>query len=99
MRAREALEKINRRPWIPWTGAWTDPSHDWIDQTNTPINRGCELYDPDDERVGDGNGHTAAEAMALAWVLAPLITGRSQEARRRGCFYLIKASRAVLLSH
>jgi len=47
-----------------------------LDRTRRHFDRlGCELYDPDAECVGDGNGHTAAEAMALAWVLDALITG------------------------
>jgi len=41
---------------------------DWIDPCETPINWGCVLYDPEGKRAGDGNAHTAAEAMALAWL-------------------------------
>jgi|SRR5215472_5870280 len=41
---------------------------DWIDPLNTPLNWLCELYDLEGKRVGDGNGHTAREAMAMAWL-------------------------------
>jgi hypothetical protein len=30
-----------------------------------PINWFCELYDPEGKRVGNSNGRTAGEAMAL----------------------------------
>jgi hypothetical protein len=43
---------------------------DWIDPTDVPLNWSCELYTPNGERAGDGNAHTAAEAMALAWLCA-----------------------------
>jgi hypothetical protein len=41
---------------------------DWIDPVAEPNCWLCELYTPDGERFGDGNGHTPAEAMALAWL-------------------------------
>lgn len=41
---------------------------DWVDPTDVPLNWACDLYDPDGKRVGDGNAHTAGEAMALAWL-------------------------------
>jgi hypothetical protein len=41
---------------------------DWIDPSETLMNWSCDLYDPAGERVGDGNGHTRQEAMALAWL-------------------------------
>jgi hypothetical protein len=40
----------------------------WIDPSEVPINWLCELYDPEGECVGNGNGHTAGEAMGLAWL-------------------------------
>ena len=43
---------------------------DWLDPSEEPISWSCVLYDPDGERVGDGDAHTAREAMALAWVHA-----------------------------
>ena len=120
--------KLTRHP------ADTRPSSaDWIEPADTSIDWGCELYDPDGERVGDGNGHPPPKRWRWPWVLDALIAGRSQppwrskltsrapstpqkpagcpddwgtyfagtsrEARRRGCFYLIKASRAMLFSH
>jgi hypothetical protein len=41
---------------------------DWIDPTVVPVRWHCDLYDADGQRVGDGDGHTATEAMALAWL-------------------------------
>ena len=41
---------------------------DWLDPSEEPISWSCVLYDPDGERVGDGDAHTAREAMAPAWV-------------------------------
>jgi hypothetical protein len=45
-----------------------------------PLSWLCELYDSAGQRISDGNGHTAAEAMALAWIAAwapdALIDGR-----------------------
>jgi hypothetical protein len=41
---------------------------DWIDPSEVPINWECILYDPEGERVGDGNAETPQLAMALAWV-------------------------------
>jgi hypothetical protein len=53
---------------------------DFIDPARTPMNWLCQLYDPGGALVGDGSGHTAAEAMAMAWVAAwvpdALIKGR-----------------------
>jgi hypothetical protein len=43
---------------------------DWLDPSEKPISWSCVLYDPDGECVGDGDAHTAREAMALAWVHA-----------------------------
>jgi hypothetical protein len=33
-----------------------------------PIYWDCQLYDANGTRMGDGCAHTAAEAMALAWL-------------------------------
>jgi hypothetical protein len=41
---------------------------DWIDPAIAPIHWGCQLYDPNGCWAGEGCGHTAAEAMALAWL-------------------------------
>jgi hypothetical protein len=41
---------------------------DWIDPLYEPISWFCELYDPDGRCVGNGNAHTAAQAMAMAWL-------------------------------
>ena len=43
---------------------------DWLDPSEEPISWSCILYDPEGERAGDGDAHTAREAMALAWVHA-----------------------------
>ena len=43
---------------------------DWLDPFEEPISWSCILYDPEGERAGDGDAHTAREAMALAWVHA-----------------------------
>ena len=32
---------------------------DWLDPSEEPISWSCVLYDPDGERVGDGDAHTA----------------------------------------
>ena len=40
----------------------------WIDPTDVPLNWFCELYDPEGQRAGNGNGLTSREAMALAWL-------------------------------
>lgn len=40
----------------------------WIDPCEVPLNWLCELYDPEGRRVGNGNGVTAPEAMAMAWL-------------------------------
>src|SRR3954451_24894059 len=40
----------------------------WIDPQKQPISWFCELTDPKGERWSDGCGHTAAEAMAMAWL-------------------------------
>ena len=32
---------------------------DWLDPSEEPISWSCILYDPDGERVGDGDAHTA----------------------------------------
>jgi hypothetical protein len=43
-------------------------ANDWIDPTFEPIYWYCQLYNVDGTRTGDGCAHTAAEAMALAWL-------------------------------
>ena len=43
---------------------------DWLDPSEEPISWSCVLYDPEGKRAGDGDAHTAREAMALAWVHA-----------------------------
>jgi hypothetical protein len=43
-------------------------ARDWIDPAIEPIYWDCQLYDANGSRAGDGCGHTAAEAMALAWL-------------------------------
>jgi hypothetical protein len=43
---------------------------DWLDPYEEPISWSCVLYDPEGERIGDGDAHSAREAMALAWVHA-----------------------------
>jgi hypothetical protein len=45
---------------------------DWLDPSEEPISWSCVLYDPEGKRAGDGDAHTAREAMALAWVHAPV---------------------------
>jgi hypothetical protein len=39
----------------------------WIDSSVAPVCWHCILYDDAGVRAGDGNGHTAGEAMAMAW--------------------------------
>jgi hypothetical protein len=55
---------------------------DWIDPATAPIHWDCQLYDSNDYWAGEGCGHTAAEAMALAWLHAwapdALIKGRAE---------------------
>ena len=41
---------------------------DWIDPASEAIYWDCQLYDANGIRMGDGCAHTAAEAMALAWL-------------------------------
>jgi hypothetical protein len=41
---------------------------DWIDPAVEPIYWDCQLYDSNGDWAGEGCGHTAAEAMALAWL-------------------------------
>jgi hypothetical protein len=58
---------------------------DWFDPLDVPLNWSCELHSPDGH-VYNGNAHTAAEAMALAWLhaWAPdalILTGTSRSAR------------------
>jgi hypothetical protein len=43
-------------------------SGDWIDPSAEPVNWLCELYAPDGSNAGNGNAHTAAQAMAMAWL-------------------------------
>jgi hypothetical protein len=45
---------------------------DWIDPLEEPICWACELHPPDGEhgRSYDGHAHTAAQAMAMAWLHA-----------------------------
>jgi hypothetical protein len=43
-------------------------SGDWIDPLYEPIHWNCDLYAPDGRRAGDGGAHTAAQAMAMAWL-------------------------------
>jgi hypothetical protein len=43
---------------------------DWIDSPVEPVNWLCDLYDPEGKHAGDGTGHTAREATALAWLCA-----------------------------
>jgi hypothetical protein len=45
-------------------------SGDWIDPSEEPINWYAELRNPEGTWFWNGNGHTAAEAMALAWLHA-----------------------------
>jgi hypothetical protein len=45
-------------------------SGDWMDPVDWPFRWSCDLYNPEGKRIGDGDAHTAAEAMALAWVRA-----------------------------
>ena len=45
-------------------------SGDWINPSDEPINWFCELYDPDGKPAGNGSAHTAAQAMAMAWLCA-----------------------------
>lgn len=42
---------------------------DWIDPTDAPINWFCELHSPEGNSY-NGSAHTAAEAMAFAWLRA-----------------------------
>jgi len=41
---------------------------DWIDPAFESSYWDCQLYDANGTRMGDGCAHTAAEAMALAWL-------------------------------
>ena len=41
---------------------------DWIDPLYEPIHWFCDLYAPDGRSAGNGCGHTAAQAMAMAWL-------------------------------
>jgi hypothetical protein len=43
---------------------------DWIDTLYEPIHWHCELYAPDGKLYGNGSAHTAAQAMAMAWLAA-----------------------------
>jgi hypothetical protein len=40
----------------------------WIDSTDVPDRYQCYLYDPAGELSGNGDGRTAEDAMALAWL-------------------------------
>ena len=59
----------------------------WIDPTDVPLNWFCELYDPEGQRAGNGNGLTSREAMALAWlhVWAPDALSPTCGAEYRSC--------------
>ena len=39
-----------------------------IDPSRDPVSWACNLYDLDGRLVGDGNGDTPGEAMAIAWI-------------------------------
>ena len=41
---------------------------DWIDPLREPIHWYAELRDPDGNQFWNGCGHTAAQAMAMAWL-------------------------------
>jgi hypothetical protein len=46
---------------------------DWIDPSEQPICWACELHPPPDSGIGgtyNGHAHTAAQAMAMAWLHA-----------------------------
>lgn len=43
-------------------------SGDWIDPLQEPIHWYCELYDGAGQPAGNGCGHSAAEAAAMAWL-------------------------------
>lgn len=43
---------------------------DWIDPSKEPVCWCCVLDGPDGRRWGDGIAHTAAQAMAMAWLCA-----------------------------
>jgi hypothetical protein len=42
----------------------------WIDPIYVPIRWSCELYNPEGQYAGDGDGYTPGEAMAMAWLCA-----------------------------
>jgi len=41
---------------------------DWIDPSEVQAEFGCRLYDPAGRFACDGHGHTAGQAMAMAWI-------------------------------